>query len=177
MAQRRAPSSGSRHVRPSRPVMPIESVRERGSKSIIPVTCGSASVILGGIVAAVTGPTGWSDGSWVAAFLVLVMGVGQIGLGVGQAFVGPRPPTRRTVVIESTLWNLGSLTVIAGTLMAAPLLVSFGGLALVIALTLLARVVRTANQHGEWLGRAYRSLVLVLLVSIPVGIALAWVRS
>ncbi|MTV27586.1 hypothetical protein FTX61_19525 [Nitriliruptoraceae bacterium ZYF776] len=134
-------------------------------------------MVLGGIAAAVTGPTEWDDGSWVAAFLVLVMGVGQIGLGIGQAFLASEPPPPRAVAIESTLWNLGSLTVMAGTIIEAPPLVSLGGIALVIALALLASAVRTANQHGGWLGRAYQSLLLVLLVSIPVGIALSWIGS
>ena len=52
------------------------------------VAAGSSCVVVGGLVAAATGPTGFEDGSWVAAYLVLVGGVAQIALGVGQQLVG-----------------------------------------------------------------------------------------
>ena len=40
---------------------------------------------LGGAVAAVSDPFSFEQGSWLAAFLVLVGGVVQIALGAGQA--------------------------------------------------------------------------------------------
>ena len=51
----------------------------------------SIGIIGGGIAAAVTGPTDWKRGSWVAAFLVLVVGVGQIGIASGQALLACGP--------------------------------------------------------------------------------------
>jgi len=37
---------------------------------------GAGCVIVGGLVAAVTGPSGLEQGSWLAAYSVLVCGVG-----------------------------------------------------------------------------------------------------
>ena len=37
------------------------------------VAVGSAAIVVGGLVAAVTRPTGFDEGPWVAAFLVLVL--------------------------------------------------------------------------------------------------------
>ncbi len=45
------------------------------------------SVIVGGLVAAVAGPLGLAQGSWLAAYLVLVCGVG--GWGSGPCRGGP----------------------------------------------------------------------------------------
>ena len=47
-------------------------------------------------------------GSWLAAFLVLVAGVAQIALAVGQAMLAPRPPSSRTLVTELIAWNEGA---------------------------------------------------------------------
>ena len=151
--------------------------RIRWARGLPFLLCGSASVTLGGIAAAVSGPTGWEQGSWVAAFLVLVTGVGQIGLGMGQAFLAPRTPTPLTVAIECTLWNLGSLAVMVGTLMDAPLLVTLGGLVLLGSLALLADIGRTTKSQHRRLHRAYQGLLLLLLVSTPIGITLSWIRS
>ena len=139
--------------------------------------CGSVSVTLGGIAAAVTRPIEWEQGPWVAAFLVLVMGVGQIGLGMGQALLSRETPTRVTVAIECTLWNLGSLAVMVGTIIEAPLLVSLGGLILFAALALLAGTGRATGSQHAWLHRAHRGLVLLLLVSVPIGMTLSWMRT
>ena len=62
--------------------------------SIVPMlAAGGVSIVAGGVVAAVTGPTDWDHGSWVAAFLVLVAGVAQLGVGAGQAQLVPVAPT------------------------------------------------------------------------------------
>lgn len=132
-------------------------------------------MILGGLVAAVTTPAGWTHGAWAAAYLVLVTGVAQIGLGVGQAALATTPPTRGLLTCEWTGWNLGSAAVILGTIAQTPAVVSAGGVLLVVCLGLLVYGVR-GGQAGRllWL---FRLLVLVLLVSIPVGLVLSWLRT
>ena len=151
----------------------LASLRRRGA--VPPVVLGVVSVIVGGLVAAVTTPAGWQHGAWAAAYLVLVTGVAQIGLGVGQAVLAATPPSSALVALQVSGWNLGSAAVILGTLAGAPALVSVGGVLLVACLGLLMYGVR-GGQTGRllWL---YRLLVLVLLVSIPVGLLLSWLRS
>jgi hypothetical protein len=113
----------------------------------------------------------------VAAFLVLVAGVGQIGLGTGQAAVAAGPPNRRRIASQVALLNSGSLLVLTGTLAAAPGVVTAGVLTFAAALVLFARTPRRRGDQEAWLHHAYTALLLLLLVSTPVGLALAWLRA
>jgi len=47
---------------------------------------------------------------------VLVGGVAQIGLGVGQAWLTQDPPARREVRAEVVTWNLSIVATVVGTL-------------------------------------------------------------
>ena len=152
---------------------PTISSRWRSSAPLL--VCGAASIVAGGLAAAVTGPTDWDHGSWVAAFLVLVGGVAQIGIAAGQSELTPSPPTPRFAALECALWNVAGLTVIAGTLLASPLTVTIGSVVLVAALVLATVAVRGAGR--SWLLLPYRALLVLLLVSTPIGIALSWARN
>lgn len=122
-----------------------------------------------------TGPTEWDHGSWVAAFLVLVTGVAQVGLGAAQAQLAPLTPSIPFAAVECALWNAGCLAVIVGTLLSNSLTVSIGGGLLVAALGMSTFAVRgTGGQRSLLL--LYRALLIVLLVSIPIGTTLAWTR-
>ncbi len=52
-----------------------------GDPARLLVVVGTCCVVLGGFVAAVTGPLTLADGSWLAAYLVLVGGLAQCALG------------------------------------------------------------------------------------------------
>lgn len=142
--------------------------------------CAFVGIIGGGLVAAVTGPLGWGHGSWAAAYLVLVVGVAQLGLGGGQAWLPQAPASTRVVATELACWNVGSALVILGTLVARPWVVDLGGLLLVVALALFLRAVRRVSddvRRAELVGLwCYRLLALVVLVSVPVGLVLSLVR-
>lgn len=138
---------------------------------------GAASVVAGGLVAAVTGPTGWGDGSWVAAFLVLVAGVAQLGIGSGQAHLAVTTPTVALGTAQVVMWNVGCATVIAGTLLSSPATVAVGSAPLVATLVMSMVALRDrpgARRSVVLLG--YRLLLLVVLVSVPIGVALAFAR-
>lgn len=134
---------------------------------------GTACVVAGGLVAAATAPVPSEHGSWAAAYLVLVAGVAQVGLGGGQALLAPRLPSRRLVAAEFAGWNAGNAAVLAGTLLHLTALVYVGGALLVAALALLVHGVRGAGGRRGWPLHAFRLLVVVLLVSIPAGLLLA----
>lgn len=142
------------------------------------VALGALAVVLGGLVAAVTGPFDWAKGSWAAAYLVLVVGVAQYLMGwVHRAM--PRVDPAGWVQLAG--WNLGSLLVIGGTLIASPGVVVVGSVLLVIALVVaLCSDLRSgidARAGGRtWLVWVHRGMLLVMLVSIPVGIALSFLR-
>ena len=80
------------------------------------VIIGAICVVAGGLVAALSGPTGFEQGSWLAAYLVLVGGVAQIALGGGQAWLARRVPRARSTRIEAWSWNVGAAAVVRGTL-------------------------------------------------------------
>lgn len=141
------------------------------------VLTGVLCVIAGGLVAAVTAPAPTEHGTWVAAYLVLVGGVAQAGLGLGQAMFTART-SARVVAVEAVGWNVGNASVIVGNLLGVTALVDLGGAFLVIALILLARGVSPARARpvaggAKWYLHGYRLLVLILLVSIPIGLILA----
>jgi hypothetical protein len=141
---------------------------------------GAVGIVAGGIAAAVAGPADWGHGSWCAAFLVLVVGVAQIGLGAGQAALAPNVASGRLIAGECALWNLGSAGVVVGTLVDAPAVVSAGSLVFLLALVLAALAVR---GHSGLTGRAklllvaFRVLLAILVVSTPIGMVLSWTRG
>lgn len=139
---------------------------------------GTAGVVAGGLVAAATAPSPSEHGSWTAAYLVLVAGVAQIALALGQVWLAPVAPARRVLAGEYAAWNVGNAAVIAGTLAGIPTMLDAGGVLLVAALALFAVAVRgRAAARGRWLLLAYRALVVLMLVSIPVGLVLDRVRG
>jgi hypothetical protein len=140
------------------------------------VVIGSASIVAGGLVAAATRPAGFELGSWLAAYLVLVAGVAQIALGGGQAWMAQAPPRSSAVRAEAWWWNFGAAATIAGSLAAMPLITTAGGAASIVALALFLRGVRA---HATGVGRLlslYRGVVVIVMVSAPIGLALAWAR-
>lgn len=163
--------------------MPISSTaagsaRPSVSPSIQPfLTVGVVATIAGGVVAAVTGPTDWDDGSWVAAFLVLVVGVGQVGLGVGQAMLSDPVPSRRHRQRQAAVFCLASALVLAGTLATTPLVVTVGGVVMLVALVGFVRTTYRAAITPSWVARGYLALLVVLIVSTPIGLVLAWLRA
>lgn len=135
---------------------------------------GSGFVVLGGLVAAVTGPLSLAHGSWLAAYLVLVCGAAQCALGLAQQRLAALPVHPRTVRTQLTCWNVGNAAVIAGTLTAVPAVVDVGGVLVVIPLLLTIRAVRKSPRRLPALG--YSAVMAVLIVSIPIGLVLAHLR-
>jgi len=150
--------------------------------AIAMVVIGSCCIVLGGLVAAVTGPLELGEGSWTAAYLVLVCGVGQYVIGTVQRrgdLARPVPASRGWA--QLSCWNLGNLAVIVGTLVAAPAGVDVGAALLLIALAIALHAAGAAriampSAATRSLGWAYRGVLAVLLVSVPIGVILAYLR-
>jgi hypothetical protein len=138
---------------------------------------GTVCVIVGGVVAAATGPLQWEKGSWAAAFLVLVSGVAQCALGVTQGALAPAPLTRAIFWVELLCWNIGCFAVIGGTLATQPLIVDVGGILLVVALALMIRAVYRSRTRQRWLLWTFRVIVAIMFISIPIGLTLAAIRA
>lgn len=138
-------------------------------------------MILGGLVAAVTGPLGLAKGSWLAAYLVLVCGVASCAIGAAQARSGPASMRSPRTWMLLGCWGAGNVAVIAGSLTAVPVVVDCGAALLVIALVLaLADAGRSAwlpTRSGRLIGWTYRGMLVFLMISTLVGAVLAHLRS
>jgi len=138
---------------------------------------GVCSVVAGGLVAAVAGPLALTSGSWVAAYLVLVCGVAQCAFGAAQVSLARRPLTGADFWTTLGCWNVGSAAVIVGTLIRQPIVVDVGGALLVVALIMLLRSVTPSPTRWRTLLWLYRAMIVILLVSIPIGLTLATIRA
>lgn len=140
------------------------------------VATGAGFIVLGGAVSAVSGPLGWRDGSWLAAYLVLVWGASQCLFGYLR-IVAPAPMRARGFTLEYVGWNLGNAAVIGGDLVGAPALVAVGGV--LLAAVLVVQLVHLRHTLADRRGWAIAGGVVlaVLLVSIPVGVVLSAVTG
>lgn len=89
--------------------------------------------------------------------------------------VPPAPAGPALGWAQVAAWNVGNALVIAGTLVAVPALVDVGGLGCVAALGI--ALLHARSLRRSLLGWAYRAVLVVLLVSVPVGLVLAHIRS
>jgi len=136
----------------------------------------AAYIVAGGLVAAVSGPTDFAMGSWLAAFLVLVGGVAQLALGVGQGRLAVIAPPARTIYGEMTVWNVGAALTVIGSLAAVPAVTTVGSIAVAAALVLFLRGVGGGTYRLRRPLLWYQILIWFVLLSTPVGIVLAWIR-
>lgn len=142
------------------------------------VAIGILGVLAGGLVAAVTGPLDLQRGSWAAAYLVLVVGVAQAVFGMGRAWLpADGTATGARVGLEVGAWNVGSLVVVVGTLLAQTWLVVVGSGLLVVALVSWAAAVRRSRRGWRPAATAYLLFVAFLAVSVLVGIGLSLSRN
>jgi hypothetical protein len=111
--------------------------------------------------------------TWAAAYLVLVVGVAQLGIGTGQALLAPKVPSRGLVMAELLTWDIGNAGVIAGTLMNRTSLVDLGGTLLATSLVLFILGARGHKGRNRWPLYLYRLLITIVLVSIPIGLVIS----
>lgn len=152
------------------------SATERWRSNAALLAVGGAAVTAGGLVAALAGPMAWDRGSWVAAFLVLVTGVAQVGIGAAQAHLGRSSQGVRFAVTECVLWTGGSLGIVIGSLLTSPGAVAIFSAPLIAVLAMSLFAVREADRESGYV-LLHRLFVGTLLVSIPIGIALTFARA
>jgi hypothetical protein len=142
---------------------------------------GVLAVVAGGLLAAVIAQAPTEHATWAAAYLVLVWGVAQVGLGMGQGLCAGRLSTA-LVVAQVTGWNVGCAAVVVGTVSGVPAVADVGAVLLVVALILFARGLTGGPARRRvgvpaWARWSYGLLITVLLVSIPVGLIVLRLRA
>jgi hypothetical protein len=140
------------------------------------VAIGAVSIVAGGLVAALTRPLELDAGPWIAAYLVLVNGVAQAGLGAGRTVLARQAPRPRVVVVEVMAWNASTTTIIAGRFLGWPLLTTAGALCLLLAVGCLIRHVPVATAKRRVFAVAHWALGVLVALSAPIGVLLAWAR-
>lgn len=144
-------------------------------RDLLLLVLGGLSVVAGGLVAAVTGPTGLGHGSWAAAYLVLVCGVASVAIGAAQTWLVTAPTSPGAGAAEIVAWVAGNAGVLVGTLVGSSTVVVVGGALLAVALLVaLAAALRVRHRLLGW---AYRVVLTVVVLSIPVGLVLSVVRN
>lgn len=140
------------------------------------VAVGVGAVVAGGLVAAVTSPLNLKSGSWLAAYLVLVVGVAQVAMGLARTYRGDS--ARGQGWVQLGLWNTGNVAVMTGTLISHPWLVTAGSVLLLpaVGVALAALRWRDRTDPRPWWLTVYGLLLVVLAVSIPIGIVLSYLR-
>jgi len=128
------------------------------------------AIVAGGLVAAATAHAPSRIVIWMVAYLVLVAGVAQLLLGVGQALLAADVPSRTWVALEFVLFNTGNAGVIAGALTDRFAIVAGGEILFAIALGLFLFGTRAATRRPAL--TAYHGLIGVLLVGAVVGLVL-----
>ncbi|HET6655116.1 MAG TPA: hypothetical protein VFH57_02620 [Gammaproteobacteria bacterium] len=130
-----------------------------------------AAIVAGGLVAAAIAHDSSRHVVWMVAYLVLVVGVAQAVLGLGQALLPARLPSLRWRVGEWALFNAGNAGVIAGTLVARSVPVVIGTALFVIALLLFLTGLNNAGRG--WPLQVYRAVLAVACIGAITGLALS----
>ena len=139
--------------------------------------------IAGGLISAVSAHAPSQPASWAAAYLVLVCGMATLGLVMGRGLLSGEAPGGRRLLAEFAAWMLGNALVIIGVLSSNPWIVDAGSIFLVGALALVVRGVlgggarSNESSASRWMRRIFAFVVLVLLVSIPIGMLLSHLRA
>ena len=83
---------------------------------------------------------------------------------------------RSRVRVEVAFWNLGVGATIVGTLTGTPIVTTAAGCALVVALGLFIATTKAPNSTRRSGRVVFRAVAGIVLVSIPIGLGLAWSR-
>lgn len=151
------------------------------SKSGLPfAVVGVACIVAGGLISAIAASSPSENSSWAVAYLVLVGGVAQVVVGVLQSRLVARPLSPAFLLAEFLTWNLGNAAVIAGQLLGYQFVLDAGGVVLGASLLLLLAGVRGVLPTTAWERRslyAYRLVLLIVLVSIPIGLVVGHIKA
>lgn len=129
------------------------------------------AILTSGLVAAAVAHAPTEHTIWMVAYLALVVGLAQGVLGVGQALLPTQIPALRFLIAECILFNLGNVSVIAGTLLSSVALVVIGTAVFAASLGMFLYGVRHARPG--WPTHAFRALLAITGISAIVGLVLS----
>lgn len=145
-------------------------------RSALPfLAIGIAAILAGGLIAAAVAHAPGRDMVWLAAYLVLVVGLAQVAFGVGQAALAAKQTPLVIVIVELLLFNVGNAGVIAGTLASTFTSVAVGTVLLLLGLGLFYW--RSRGDDRERLRYGYQALLALVAIGALVGVSLSALSS
>ncbi|MEB3022742.1 hypothetical protein [[Mycobacterium] crassicus] len=130
---------------------------------------GVGAIVAGGVLAsAIAAPAPTRHGVWAVAYLVLVLGVGQLVIGAGLTLLAAEPPTPRRAAIAAAAYNVSGVAIVLGVVTDHVVVFDVGSALLFVMLAAALYGVRRSTQRG-WTLWAYRLFIAALIVSIPIG--------
>lgn len=136
------------------------------------IAAGSVFVIVGGLVAAATRPLDLAKGSWLAAYLVLVVGVALVVIGAAQQQLTTEvAPRKRSWQLIG--WGVANTLVVAGSLESIPAITDAGSALLFATLGLTAWIGWPLLRTRRVSAYLYIAVLIILAVSVPIGSVLA----
>lgn len=137
---------------------------------------GGLGILAGGFLSAVSAASPSYLAAWAVAYLVLVVGFAQLLLGIGQDQLAVRRPSASLVTAEVLALNLANAAVLIGSLTTTVVLTWVGAGLIVVAMALFIWAARGGGSRHRWLLYLFRAMIVILLVSAPIGIVLAHSR-
>lgn len=137
-------------------------------------TISIVAILVAGIIMAFTARAPKRFLNWLSAYLVLIVGMVQLGLIVGLDDLTIH--WHKLSFIAFILYNVGNIAVVTGTLLKhrlnnAWLLVAAGSACLAAAMLCLLWLVRMSER--SWTLAWLTALIVVILISMPVGLTLS----
>ncbi|MEB3051465.1 hypothetical protein KV112_17260 [Mycolicibacter sp. MYC123] len=130
---------------------------------------GVGAIVGGGVLAsAIAAPAPTRHGVWAVAYLVLVLGVGQLLIGAGRVLLAAESPTPNRMRIAATAFNISGAAIVLGVVTDHVVVFQLGSALLFGVLVESLYGVRHSARRG-WPLVAYRLVIVVLIVSIPIG--------
>lgn len=150
------------------------------------VIAGILCIVGGGLLAAATAYVTTQKTAWATAYVVLVGGVAQVGLGSAVTWLNPQAD-RRAGWWAFIGWNIGNAGVLAGQLADLIVLTYLGSAALIGALVFVlvasiqtrtpAGVQSIPAPHYPGILWGFRILLIILVLGIGVGNGLAQIST
>lgn len=139
------------------------------------LTVAALAILAGGLVAAAVAHAPTQPMVWMVAYLVLVVGLVQVALGLGQTLLPRTMPSTGFRVGECVLFNVGNVGVIAGTLLLSPMWVAVGTVVFIASLVMFWVGLR--GTSGGWLVHALRALLVITCGGALVGLVLSFITT
>ena len=143
------------------------------------IVLGVLAIIVGGLLSAYSAKKPSRLASWASAYLVLIVGLAQVGIGVLVQSM-TKDPSLFLVMLAFVAYNLGNAGVLVGTIYKDRRkhyrkFVDLGGGLLVVSMVALIFVTNQAPM--SWQLVFFYSIIVIILMSMPVGLTLSRRRN